>query len=41
MHLNSTREAPINRPEPLAFISATAPPFDPDALAPAFRYAPL
>ncbi len=27
-------------PEPLAFVSATAPPFDPDALGPAFRYTP-
>jgi mannose-6-phosphate isomerase-like protein (cupin superfamily) len=27
-------------PEPLAFISATAPPFDPDQLDPAFRYKP-
>lgn len=27
-------------PEPLAFVSATSPPFDPDALDPALRYAP-
>ena len=27
-------------PEPLAFVSATAPPFDPDQLDPAFRYKP-
>lgn len=27
-------------PEPLAFVSATAPPFDPDELGPAFRYTP-
>ena len=27
-------------PEPLAFVSATAPPFDPDDLDPAFRYVP-
>jgi mannose-6-phosphate isomerase-like protein (cupin superfamily) len=27
-------------PEPLAFVSATAPPFDPDELDTAFRYAP-
>jgi len=26
-------------PEPLAFVSATAPPFDPDQLDPVFRYA--
>lgn len=25
-------------PEPLAFVSATSPPFDPEALDPAFRY---
>ncbi|MGH2380497.1 MAG: cupin domain-containing protein [Candidatus Limnocylindria bacterium] len=27
-------------PDPLAFVSATAPPFDPDELEQAFRYAP-
>lgn len=27
-------------PEPLTFVSATSPPFDPDALESVFRYAP-